>query len=112
MPGKNDIEEMKSVVAKLKRDISELNRSNATLTAEKKILDEVLDNLPGTFYIWDDQSKLIRRNKKHDEVTECSEDDYVNMGPTDFYDEKEHPQLRPPLKNYSPMERLLLKPPW
>ncbi len=93
MPDKNDIEKMKNVITKLKHDISELNRSNATLTAEKEILDNILDNLPGTFYIWNDQSQLIRRNKKHDEVTECSEDDYVNMGPTDFYDEKEHQKV-------------------
>ncbi len=46
--------------------------------------------MPGTFYIWDDQSKLIRRNKKHDEITEYSADDYVNMGPIDFFSEEEH----------------------
>jgi len=90
MPEKTDIEELKNVVTKLKRDISELSRSNAALAAEKEILDDILGNLPGTFFIWNDQSQLIRRNKKHDVITEYSENDYVNMGPTDFFDEKEH----------------------
>ena len=83
MPDKTGIE-------KLKRKISELTRSNDTLKSEKKILDEILDKLPGTFYIWDDRSRLIRRNNRHDEITEYSADDYVNMHPTDFFDKKEH----------------------
>jgi len=90
MPEKTDIEKLKKAVAKLKHDISGLKRSNATLTAEKKILDEILDNLPGTFYIWDDRSQLIRRNIRHDKITEYSANDYANMLPTDFFDKKEH----------------------
>ena len=93
MHEKSEIEELNKAIAKLKREISEIKRSNDSLKSEKKILDEILDNLPGTFYIWDDQSQLIRRNIKHDEVTECSEDDYVNMGPTDFFYEKEHQKV-------------------
>jgi len=90
MPEKTDIERLKTEVAKLKRDISGLKRSNAKLTAEKRILDGILDRLPGTFYIWDDRPRLIRWNKKHEEITEYSADDYVNMCPTDFFSEKEH----------------------
>ncbi|MBC2712450.1 MAG: sigma 54-interacting transcriptional regulator [Desulfosarcina sp.] len=41
MPEKSDIEALKTTVAKLKRKISGLKRLNATLTAEKKILDEI-----------------------------------------------------------------------
>ncbi|MCP4757397.1 MAG: PAS domain S-box protein [Proteobacteria bacterium] len=61
--------------------------------SEKKILDEILDNLPGTFYMWDDQPKLIRWNKRHDEITEYSAADYPGMLPTDFFDESEHGEI-------------------
>jgi len=90
MPEKKEIEKLKAANAKLRHEITELKHSNDLLTAEKKILDEILDNLPGTFYIWDDRPQLIRRNKRHDEITEYSADDYVNMLPTDFFGEDEH----------------------
>jgi len=90
MPEKSDIEKLKRAIAKLKREVSELKHSNDSLKSEKKILDEILDNLPGTFYIWDDRPQLIRRNNRHDVITEYSADDYVNMRPSDFFDEKEH----------------------
>ena len=92
-PEKSDIEALKTAAAKLEHKISGLKCINATLISEKKILDEILDNLPGTFYIWDDQSKLVRRNNRHDEITEYSTDDYANMRPTDFFDEKDHPAI-------------------
>ena len=82
MPKRKEIEKLKAANAKLGYEISELKRSNDLLTAEKRILDEILDNLPGTFYIWDDRPQLIRRNKRHDEITGYSADDYVNMLPT------------------------------
>jgi PAS domain S-box-containing protein len=93
MPETIKTENLKILDANLKREIAELKRSNDLLTAEKKILDEILDNLPGTFYIWDDRPQLIRRNKRHDEITEYSADDYVNMVPTDFFDEDEHQKV-------------------
>jgi len=93
MPADNKIEKLKATIEELKHEISDLKRSNDLLTAEKKILDEILDNLPGTFYIWDDRLQLIRRNKRHDEITEYSADDYVNMVPTDFFDEDEHQKV-------------------
>jgi len=93
MPDTIETEKLKMLVTNLKREIAELKRSNDLLTAEKKILDEILDNLPGTFYIWDDRPQLIRRNKRHDQITEYSADDYVNMVPTDFFDEDEHQKV-------------------
>ena len=90
MPHKNEIEKLKAANAKLRYEISELKRSSDLLTSEKKILDEILDNLPGTFYIWDDRPQLIRWNRKHEEITEYSADEYPGMQPTDFFIEKEH----------------------
>ena len=90
MPENSDIEKLKRAVTKLKREISKIKRSNDSLTSEKKILDETLDRLPGTFYIWDERPQLIRWNKKHEEITEYSADDYKNMRPTDFFNKKEH----------------------
>lgn len=88
-----EIEKLKKTVARLKREISEVERSNDLLKSEKKVLDKILDSLPGTFYIWDDRPQLIRWNKRHEEITEYSADDYVSMLPTDFFGEEEHPAI-------------------
>ena len=93
MPEQKEFERLKAVNTKLIHEITELKHSNDLLKSEKKILDEILDNLPGTFYIWDDRPQLIRRNKRHDEITEYSPDDYVNMLPTDFFGEDEHQKV-------------------
>lgn len=93
MPEKKEIEKLKAANAKLRHEIFELKRSNDLLASEKKILDEILDNLPGTFYIWDDQPQIIRWNKRHEEITEYSADDYVNMLPTDFFSRDEHKKI-------------------
>ena len=90
MSKKIDIKELKRTVTELKSEIVELKRSNDLLNSEKKILDDILDNLPGTFYIWDDSPRLIRWNKRHEEITEYTADDYVNMLPTDFFNKEEH----------------------
>jgi PAS domain S-box-containing protein len=81
---------MEAEIDKLRFEISELKRSNIDLLHEKKVLDEILDNLPGTFYIWDDRPRLIRWNKNHEDITEYPGKDYHNMLPTDFFDKKDY----------------------
>ncbi len=90
MPKTNEIKKLKTALSKLKREISELKRSNDSLKSEKKILDEILDSLPGSFYIWDEKPRLILWNRRHEEVTGYSANDYANMRPVDFFDESEH----------------------
>jgi len=87
---KYSVEELSRTVRKLKNDMAALKRSNDELLAEKKILDDILDQLPGTFYIWDDRPRLIRWNKQHEIVTGYSSKDYSNMLPTDFFNKNEH----------------------
>jgi len=90
---KPKINNLESTIANLNREISRLSQKNELLTAEKKILDEILDNLPGTFYIWDERPQLIRWNRKHEEITEYSADEYPNMLPTDFFGKQEHQRI-------------------
>jgi PAS domain S-box-containing protein len=87
---KPKIRNLKNTIANLNREISRLSQKNEILTAEKEILDDILDNLPGTFYIWDERPQLIRWNRKHEEITEYSGDEYPNMIPTDFFGKQEH----------------------
>lgn len=108
---KTDIKSLKDKIAKLNQEISRLREKNEALRSEKKILDEILDNLPGTFYIWDDRPQLIRWNRRHEEITEYSGDDYPNMFPTDFSVRKNTGQLKLRLIKCLPRGRRPSKPP-
>ena len=90
LPEKYSIEELSRTVTKLNNDMAALKCANDELRAEKKILDDILDQLPGTFYIWDDRPRLIRWNKQHEIITGYSSKDYPNMRPTDFFNKNEH----------------------
>lgn len=85
-----DIQSLKNKITKLNQEVSRLSKMNEVLSAEKDMLDEVLDNLPGTFYIWDERPQLIRWNRRHEEITEYSGDEYPDMLPTDFFGKGEH----------------------
>jgi len=93
MTEKKKIKELVEELARQEQKVVSLQDQNATLSTEKKILDEILDELPSTFYIWDDTPKLICRNRRHDEITEYGEDDYAKMGPMDFFDEVDHARV-------------------
>jgi len=94
MPKKVDHKELVSEVDRLRKKIARLQEANKELRSEKRMLDEILDSLPGTFYIWDEQPKLLRWNRRHEEITEYSGEDYPGMLPTDFFDPSEHPSIQ------------------
>jgi PAS domain S-box-containing protein len=62
-----------------------------TVARERVLLDHIINSLPGIFYMYDDEGKLIRWNKKHEEVTGYSPEELFGMHPTDFFAE-EHKQ--------------------
>jgi len=98
MPLKIENQRLQENISKLKAEVDTLKQTNATLSENKTMLDEILERLPGTFYIWDDTPELIWRNKKHDEITEYGEDDYARMSPLDFFDEAEHQKIQAALE--------------
>ncbi len=53
MVQKTEIEKLKELVVRLEQKVSDLKRSNVILSEETRILEKILDRLPGTFYIWD-----------------------------------------------------------
>ena len=70
MTKKKKLEKLTEELASLEQKVASLQQQNSTLSNEKQMLDEILNELPGTFYIWDQTPRLICRNKRHDEITE------------------------------------------
>lgn len=51
------------------RDISERKKTKAPLRQEKQLSDDIINSLPGVFYILDDQGCLVRWNSQFSEIT-------------------------------------------
>ena len=67
---------------------------------EKSLMDVIFDSSPGMIYLFDDQYKLIRWNKKHEDITGYSSEELSKMRLLDWYkqDEKSQTDLIASLK--------------
>jgi PAS domain S-box-containing protein len=63
------------------------------LEQEKAISDSIIDSLPGTFYLFDDELKFIRWNKNLEKLTGYSGDEISAMAPLDFFAEKDKARI-------------------
>ncbi|MCP5198066.1 MAG: response regulator [Gammaproteobacteria bacterium] len=55
------------------------------LLRERNILEALIDNLPGMFYLLDEQGNHLRRNKNHEQVTGYSDEEFLQTGALDLY---------------------------
>ncbi|MGB8451763.1 MAG: HD domain-containing phosphohydrolase [Anaerocolumna sp.] len=60
-------------------------RAEDALLKEKILLDAIFYSTPGMAYLYDDQNRLIRWNKKHEEVTGYSAEELSEMTLYDWY---------------------------
>jgi len=60
-------------------DVTELKRTEAVLNQEKIFIEALLESIPGYLYVYDESGKLIRWNKKHEEMTGYSAEEMSLM---------------------------------
>jgi PAS domain S-box-containing protein len=74
------------------RDISEQKRAEQALRREKHFSDALVDGLPGIFYLFDDQSRLVRWNRNLLEITGLSDEQLATAVLSDFVvdEDREH----------------------
>lgn len=70
-------------------DLSDRKRIEHRLREEHDFSNALLDSLPGIFYRYDENQRLIRWNKNHETVTGHSPTELAAMGPLDFFPEEE-----------------------
>ena len=70
------------------RDITERKKAEEATAKERTLSDNIINSLPGIFYMFDDLGKLVRWNKKFEEVTGYSPEELLGMQPTDFFSEE------------------------
>ncbi len=66
-------------------DVTAHRRAEEALRRERVFADAVLDSVPGLLYLYDDQGRLIRWNKKHEEMTGYSSEELARMRLLDWY---------------------------
>jgi PAS domain S-box-containing protein len=74
-------------ILSLCRNITERKQAKETIARERILSDQIINSLPGIFYMYDDHGKLVRWNKKHEEVTGYSPEELFGMHPVDFFAE-------------------------
>ncbi|MBN2852770.1 MAG: PAS domain S-box protein, partial [Clostridia bacterium] len=61
------------------RDISYNKKIESELSNEKNVMDAIFKSIPGIIFLYDDQSRLVRWNKNHEEITGYTAEEMANM---------------------------------
>lgn len=78
-------EELTTTEEELRAQLTELLETQEALHREMALTNAVFDSVPGMLYLYDDQGKLVRWNKQHEEMTGYSEQELSQMHLTDWY---------------------------
>jgi PAS domain S-box-containing protein len=68
-------------------DITERKLAEDAIVRERNLSDNIINSMPGIFYKFDDQGKLVRWNTKFEEMSEYSQEELYGMHFTDFFSE-------------------------
>jgi len=71
------------------RDVTEQRRITEEITREKKLSESIIKSLPGIFYLFNKDYKLLHWNKNLEIVTGYAADEISAMSPLDFFDDRE-----------------------
>ncbi len=68
-------------------------KAEDALRHEKQLSDDIINGLPGIFFMCDDQARLVRWNDHHGQVLGYSADELAHMRATDFVAESDREQV-------------------
>ncbi len=75
-------------------DISGRKQAEESAARERLFSDEVIDSLPGIFYMYDENSRLVRWNRRHEEETGYSSQEIAGKGNLEFFAEEYREGIR------------------
>ncbi len=67
------------------RDITLSRRAHEARLKERMLSDEVINTLPGVFYLFNEGGRFLRWNKNFETVTGYSTDEFAMLHPLDFF---------------------------
>ena len=68
------------------RDLTDRIDAQKQIEKEKDLSDNIIDSLPGVFYLYDDKGKFIRWNKQLEIVTGYSANEITDIHPTQLFE--------------------------
>jgi PAS domain S-box-containing protein len=71
------------------RDITDRKKTEEKLVQEKRILEEIVNSLPGVFYMNDSQTALVQWNRRFEQVTGYAAEELVGKKALDFFVQKD-----------------------
>ena len=74
-------------------DIAERKRTEEALQREKTFTDTVINSMPGIFYVFDDQRRMVRWNRRYEEFLGRSPEEMAGLRPNDVVAEENHELL-------------------
>ena len=77
----------------LRRERARAQAAEAKLREEKRLLESVLSSLPGIFYIFNEEGRLLRWNHAFEQVSGYSAAELAQMGPMGFFEPAERPLI-------------------
>jgi PAS domain S-box-containing protein len=80
-------EEMQVANEELLQTQQELIEREQALKAEKDFSDAVLDGIPGYLYVYDEEGRLVKWNRKHETMTGYSGEELSLMSLSNWFDE-------------------------
>ncbi|PSR05983.1 MAG: hypothetical protein BRD49_02840 [Bacteroidetes bacterium SW_10_40_5] len=80
----------------ISNDITEQKKAQRQLIREKEFTDQLVNSLPGVFYLLDKNHNLVQWNSRLQEVSGFSDQELNGVNPTDFFAENEKSHI---LKN-------------
>ncbi|WP_378952797.1 ATP-binding protein [Pelosinus sp. sgz500959] len=72
-------QELQATDEELRAQFENLRATQEALYHEKLLTDALFDSVPGMLYLYDDQGKLVRWNKRHEKMTGYSPDELSGM---------------------------------
>lgn len=81
------------------QDITEQTVANNNLIAEKQLSDNIINSLPGIFYIFEPTGMLIRWNKNLETITGYSASELSQMNVINFFDNKDIQRIEEKIKS-------------
>jgi len=85
----NQLQDLNTI---LEEEIIEKIRAENELSQERFFTDALFNSVPGMIYLYDDRSRLVRWNKKHEEMTGYSSEELARMNLQDWYEDDEKSQ--------------------
>lgn len=67
------------------RDVSDRKQAQDEILREKAFTEALMNSVPGLIYMYDEQGRLVRWNKKHEELTGYTSEELSRMTLLDWY---------------------------